>query len=131
MHSFLYDYEENHKAELNQYLSDKRKDGNFKVLDVGGSVGHWFWDNTDVLFELLHPNTIGVNNISNKTIISIFREFDLIFFSIIIDLQDLCLGIGLIERLLSLVHLRLEASLGQSKVYHFDSASLKLYAFEN
>ena len=57
MHSFLYDYEENHKAELNQYLSDKRKDGNFKVLDVGGSVGHWFWDKTDVIFDIIPPTT--------------------------------------------------------------------------
>ena len=57
MHNFLYDYEENHKAELNQYLSDKRKDGNFKVLDVGGSVGHWFWDKTDVIFDIIPPTT--------------------------------------------------------------------------
>ena len=26
MHSFLYDYEENHKAELNQYLSEFLKE---------------------------------------------------------------------------------------------------------
>ena len=46
MHKFSYNYEQHHKDELNRFLSEKRKDGNFKVLDVGGSVGPWFWDNT-------------------------------------------------------------------------------------
>ena len=70
MHSFLYDYEENHKAELNQYLSDKRKDGNFKVLDVGGSVGHWFWDKTDVIFDI---DAQAWNSNLSKNIVKEFR----------------------------------------------------------
>ncbi len=52
MHNFLYGYEEDHKVELNEYLLEKKRNGNFKVLDVGGSVGHWFWDKTDVIATL-------------------------------------------------------------------------------
>ena len=55
MHNFLYGYEEDHKVELNEYLSEKKKNGNFKVLDLGGSVGHWFWDKTDVIFDIIPP----------------------------------------------------------------------------
>lgn len=55
MHKFSYNYEQYHKDELNRFLSEKRKDGNFKVLDVGGSVGPWFWDNTDVIFDFIPP----------------------------------------------------------------------------
>ena len=29
----------------------------FKVLDVGGAVGPWFWDNTDVIFDIIPPTT--------------------------------------------------------------------------
>ena len=33
MHNFLYGYEEDHKASLNQFLAEKRSQNNFKVLD--------------------------------------------------------------------------------------------------
>ena len=55
MHDFSYDYEDPHKSQLNQYLADKRKGGDFKVLDVGGAVGPWFWDNTDVVMDFVPP----------------------------------------------------------------------------
>ncbi len=65
MHNFLYGYEEDHKASLNQFLAEKRIDNNFKVLDVGGSVGPWFWDKTDVIFDLIPPTT-NYGNTFNK-----------------------------------------------------------------
>ena len=57
MHNFSYDYEQNHKNKLNLYLSNKRETNKFKVLDVGGAVGPWFWDNTDVIFDLIPPTS--------------------------------------------------------------------------
>ncbi len=60
MHNFLYGYEEDHKASLNQFLAEKRSQNNFKVLDVGGSVGPWFWNNTDVIFDFIPPPQITV-----------------------------------------------------------------------
>lgn len=56
MHEFSYNYEEEHKNQLNEYLKEKRKNKNFKVLDIGGSVGPWFWDNTDVILDFVPPN---------------------------------------------------------------------------
>jgi len=55
MHNFSYGYEEPNRDELNQFLTKKRKDGNFKVLDVGGAVGPWFWKNTDVIMDFVCP----------------------------------------------------------------------------
>ena len=34
MHNFLYGYEEDHKASLNQFLAEKRTDNNFKVFST-------------------------------------------------------------------------------------------------
>ena len=69
MHNFLYGYEEDHKASLNQFLAEKITDNNFKVLDVGGSVGPWFWDKTDVIFDLIPP-TKNYGNTFNGEYIS-------------------------------------------------------------
>ena len=68
MHNFLYGYEEDHKASLNQFLAEKRLDNNFKVLDVGGSVGPWFWDKTDVIFDLIPPTTNYGNTFNGEYI---------------------------------------------------------------
>ena len=57
MHNFSYDYEQNHKNKLNLYLSNQKETNNFKVLDVGGAVGPWFWENTDVIFDIISPTT--------------------------------------------------------------------------
>ena len=68
MHNFLYGYEEDHKASLNQFLAEKRSQNNFKVLDVGGSVGPWFWNNTDVIFDFIPPTTNHGNIFSGEYI---------------------------------------------------------------
>ena len=68
MHNFLYGDEEDHKASLNQFLVEKRTENNFKVLDVGGSVGPWFWDNTDVIFDFIPPTTNYGNTFNGEYI---------------------------------------------------------------
>ena len=68
MHNFLYGYEEDHKASLNKFLAEKRSQNNFKVLDVGGSVGPWFWNNTDVIFDFIPPTTNHGNIFSGEYI---------------------------------------------------------------
>ena len=68
MHNFLYGDEEDHKASLNQFLVKKRTENNFKVLDVGGSVGPWFWDNTDVIFDFIPPTTNYGNTFNGEYI---------------------------------------------------------------
>lgn len=55
MHEFKYGQERVHRDQLNQYLAEKRKAGNFKVLDVGGSVGPWFRDNCDAILDFVPP----------------------------------------------------------------------------
>ena len=57
MHNFSYGYEPDHKNKLNLYISNQKETNNFKVLDVGGAVGPWFWDNTDVIFDLIPPTS--------------------------------------------------------------------------
>ena len=57
MHNFSYNYEQYHKEKLNLYLSNQKETNKFKVLDVGGAVGSWFWDNTDVIFDIVPPIT--------------------------------------------------------------------------
>jgi len=57
MHNFSYNYEQYHKDNLNLYLSNQKETNKFKVLDVGGAVGPWFWDNTDVIFDIISPTT--------------------------------------------------------------------------
>ena len=57
MHNFSYGYESDHKNKLNLYLSNQKETNEFKVLDVGGAVGPWFWENTDVIFDIIPPTT--------------------------------------------------------------------------
>ena len=51
------DYENTHKQQLNQFLKSKRTNGDYKVIDIGGSVGNWFNDNIDAIMDFFPPKT--------------------------------------------------------------------------
>jgi len=54
---------------LNDYLFQKRRNQNFRVLDVGGAIGPWFWDNTDFILDFVPPEEskitppVGLNQV--------------------------------------------------------------------
>ena len=57
MQEFTYGYEIDGINKLHEFLTNKKSQGNYKVLDVGGSVGPWFWDSTDAILDFLPPST--------------------------------------------------------------------------
>ena len=59
MQKFTYGYEIDGINKLNEFLSSKKSQGDYKVLDVGGAVGPWFWNYTDAILDFLPPSTVG------------------------------------------------------------------------
>lgn len=62
MHNFSYKNEEDHKNELNLFLEEQRSQNSlYKVIDVGGAVGPWFWGNVDTILDFIPPNGFNGN----------------------------------------------------------------------
>lgn len=55
MQKFQYGKQSEGVVELVSFLSEKRKNKNFRVIDVGGAIGPYFWNHTDTILDWNEP----------------------------------------------------------------------------